>query len=99
MTLRQFKHLAGAQPVRAVIVSDGCRDYVVELHTDTGAGLLTDWRGNRRRFRSLADAKRAVRGAHGVELAVRIAADEACAGAPTPSAAFARMPLVKTYAA
>ena len=93
MTLFQLNRLVRRQPVEATIISDGCRDYVVELTTQRGAGLLTDRKGRRRTFASLAAAKRAVRKAHRIHLAVRIAADEASAGGSEPQASFARMQL------
>ena len=93
MTPRALKRLARREPIRAVIVSDGCRDYVVELHTDSSSGLLTNWRGKRKRFASLAQAKHAVRHASNIELAVRVAADEAAAGLTQPTTAFSHLVL------
>ena len=93
MRAADIKSLARKQTVDAVIISDGCRDYVLELHTANGAGLLTDRKGKRRRFASLAQAKRAVRRATSVRLAVRIAADEACAGNTMQTSPFAHLAL------
>ena len=98
MKLRDFRKFARAHHSRAVIISDGCRDYVIEIHQANGAGLLTDWRGRTLRFASIADAKNAVRQASEVELAVRIAADEACAGYGMQEGRFATLPLTKKAA-
>ena len=93
MKLRDFKRCARQHPVRAVIISDGCRDYVVEVHQRNGAGSLTDRRGRVLRFSSLTDAKHAVRQASTIELAVRVAADEACAGDSMTDSGFATVAL------
>jgi len=96
--LRDFRKYARQQPARAVIISDGCRDYVVEIHQPNGAGLLTDRRGRALRFASLAEAKDTVSLAAEVQLAVRIAADEACAGETLQDSRFATVPLVSNAA-
>lgn len=98
MKLRDFKKFARQHSAKAVIISDGCRDYVVEIHQSNGAGLLTDRRGRALRFASLAEAKDAVSMAAQVDLAVRIAADEACAGHTLEESRFATVPLVSKAA-
>ncbi len=79
MTPRQLKRIAGQRPVTARIVSDGCRDYVVEVVSDSGAGLLR--RGRKPlRFRSLAEVHRLLNRCH-VDQAVlrqRVAHEELC---------------------
>ena len=95
MTNTQVKRLARSGNVEAVIVSDGCRDYVIELHTASGDHILTDRKRRPRRFASLELAKRAVKRATSVRLAVRIAADEACAGETLQTSPFAHLPLTQ----
>lgn len=98
MKLRDFKKYARQHHAKAVIISDGCRDYVIEIHQSNGAGLLTDRHGRALRFASLAEAKDIVSAAHEVELAVRIAADEACAGDTLADSRFATVPLASKAA-
>jgi len=93
MRLRDCRKSARRHAARAVIISDGCRDYVVEVHQENGTGILTDHRGRTLRFSSLANAKHAVRWAAQVELAVRVAADEACAGDTATAPGFSHLPL------
>ena len=95
MTNAQVKRLTGKGTIDAVIVSDGCRDYVVELHTANGGHMLTDRNHRPRRFASLDLAKRAVKRATSVRLAVRIAADEACAGQTMQASPFAHLTLTR----
>ena len=78
MTPRQLKHAASRQPVRARIVSDGCRDYVVEVVSEQGAGLLRDWRGRTLRFRNLGEIHQALNrcGVRDTVLRQRVADDE-----------------------
>jgi hypothetical protein len=94
MKLRDFKKYVRQNHAKAVIISDGCRDYVIEVHQPNGAGLLTDRQGRALRFASLAEAKDVVSAATEVELAVRIAADEACAGETLAEGRFATVPLI-----
>ena len=98
MRMRSLRKLMRSEPVRAVIISDGCRDYVVEIHRETGAGVLTDGRGKPKRFTSLAEAKRAVRHASEITLAMRVAADEACAGHSSRQPRFSMVPLASRAA-
>jgi len=81
VTPRQLRRVAARTPVRAHIVSDGCRDYVVEVVSSSGAGLLRHRRGNSLTFRSLADACRLLSrcGVDDAVLRHRVAHDEACA--------------------
>ena len=76
-----------------MIISDGCRDYVVEARRDSGAGLLTDRQGRPLRFASLAEARRAARHASDITLAMRVAADEACAGKSGAHSGFSLLPV------
>ena len=98
MKLRDFRKYARQHCAKAVIISDGCRDYVIEIHQANGAGLLTDRRGRPLRFSSLAEAKYAVRLASEVDLSVRIAADEACAGQAMDEGGFATVALISNAA-
>lgn len=85
MTPRQLKHVAAQQAVQANIVSDGCRDYVIEVLSQTGAGLLRHRRGMPLKFRNLGEAHRVLKrcGVQKTVLKQRIADDEACfAGMP-----------------
>ena len=95
MKLRDCKKLNRERGVQAVIISDGCRDYVIEVRHAGGAGTLRDWRGRTKRFRALAEAHRVLRraGVSDVTLAVRVAADEACAGPMMTSDGFSQLSL------
>jgi hypothetical protein len=95
LKLSDLKRLAKARPTSATIISDGCRDYVVEVQQPQGAGILQDRRGRTLRFRSLAEASHTVRRAQvqDIVLATRIAADEACAGPTLQNSGFARVRL------
>ncbi len=95
MTLNALKKLARKKALSAVIISDGCRDYVVEIRHANGAGTLQDWRGRTSRFKALAEAQRVLRSARvaDVSLAVRIAADEACAGPVLSDSGFSTLSL------
>ena len=97
MTLREFNRRARHGDLRAVIISDGCRDYVIEAHTERGSGVINDYRGRRKRFASLAEARRAVRRASRIELAIRVAADEACAGTTRTASPFAHLTIVGAH--
>jgi hypothetical protein len=85
MTLTELKRIAKSAPTTATIVSDGCRDYVIAIAKPNGAGMLQDRKRRTLKFRSLFEAKQALRRASVDEivLSVRVAADEACAG-PVP---------------
>lgn len=84
MTPRQLKHAAAGQSITARIVSDGCRDYVVEVVSNSGAGLLRHWRGRTLRFRSLGEIHQLLHrcGVRDTVLRQRVADDEAAAGGP-----------------
>ena len=80
MTPRQLRRAAAKTPMRARIVSDGCRDYLVEVVSNSGAGLLRHRRGSVLKFRSLAEAHQ-VLSRCGIDAAVmrqRVADDETC---------------------
>ena len=97
MTLTELKRSVREQPTAATIISDGCRDYVVEIHRASGAGILRDRNGRTLRFPSLAEAKRAMRKAeiNDISLSVRIAADEACAGPSANEPQFATLRITR----
>ena len=99
MTPSVFRRVARRQPLQAIVLSDGCRDYLVEVRSKNGAGLITDRKGRPKRFTSLSLAKNAVRGAYEVRLAVRIAADEACAADSRQEEGFAVMLISRQTAA
>ena len=80
MNIQDFRRLARKKRLTAIIISDGCRDYLVDIHSEHGAGALTDRKGRRLRFGSLDQAKRAIKAAANIQLAMRVAADEACGG-------------------
>ena len=93
MTPRELKAYAARRPVKARVVSDGCRDYVLEVVSDRVAGLLRHRSGRTLRFRSLGEI-RDVLGRCGVDEAVicqRVADDEVCH--PGVSPAFHELPL------
>ena len=83
MTPRQLKQAAADKPIQARIVSDGCRDYIVEVVSRNGAGLLRHWRGRPLRFRSLGEIHQLLHrcGVRDAVLRQRVADDEAAAGA------------------
>jgi hypothetical protein len=86
MQPRDLKRLASQRDVQARIVSDGCRDYLVEVVTGTGAGMLRERTGRLARFRSLGETHQLLRRC-GVEDAVlrhRIAQDEASGDGAAP---------------
>ena len=93
MTPSALKRRAGREPVQARVVSDGCRDYVIEVVSEHGAGLLKRRGGRPMRFRTLAEVHELL-GRCGVSHAVlrqRVAHDEACladGGSP-----FSELPL------
>ena len=93
MRISDLKRAARAAPTAATIVSDGCRDYVVQIRRPRGIGILQDRKGRPLRFASLAEAKRTVQRARvtDISLDVRVAADEACAGPSLPEAQFASL--------
>lgn len=82
---------ARSRPLRATIISDGCRDYVVEVQEPAGASLLRDRRGRVLRFKSLLAAREAVQDAAAVTLSMRVAADEACSGGAMSDSGFSRV--------
>jgi hypothetical protein len=84
MKPRQLKLAAADQPIRAHIVSDGCRDYVVEVVSRSGAGLLRHWRGRTLKFRSLGEIHQLLHrcGVRDAVLRQRVADDEAASGQP-----------------
>ena len=94
MTPRELKAYAAREPVSVRVVSDGCRDYVLEVVSQHGAGLLRHRSGKTCRFRNLGEV-RDVLGRCGVEHAVicqRVADDEVCTAGNAPS--FHELPLV-----
>ncbi|MEM7098643.1 MAG: hypothetical protein AAF541_10335 [Pseudomonadota bacterium] len=99
MTLSDFRRLARREEIGARIISDGCRDYVVEIRRGQAAGVLTDRKGRRKRFASLSEAKRAVKRAQTIHFAIRVAADEACAGQSASDSGFATLQLSAANAA
>ena len=93
MTPRELKGYAARQAVKARVVSDGCRDYVLEVVSDRGAGLLKHRSGRTLKFRSLGEI-RDVLGRCGVDNAVicqRLADDEVCHPGARPQ--FHELPL------
>ena len=82
MTPRQLKQAAATQPVKARIVSDGCRDYVIEVVSGSGAGLLRHWRGGTLKFKSLGEIHQLLNrcGVRDTVLRQRVADDEAAVG-------------------
>jgi hypothetical protein len=75
--------------VRAHIVSDGCRDYVVQVVSNNVAGLLRHRRGKPLKFRSLAEARQVLSrcGVGEAVLRQRVAHDEACTATHAASGA------------
>jgi hypothetical protein len=82
MTPRELKQAASVHPIRARIVSDGCRDYLVEVVSPSGAGLLKHRRGKTLRFRSLGEVHLLLNrcGVQEAVLRQRVADDEAASG-------------------
>ena len=80
MTKRQLKRLARREKLDARVIADGCRDYVVEVVSKFGAGVLRNRLGRPLRFRSLSEALGLLHRC-GLERAVlrqRLAHEEAC---------------------
>jgi len=79
MTPRELKAVAARRDVRARVISDGCRDYIVEVLTDRGAGLLRRSRRDTMRFRSLGEVHQVLHrcGIEDIVLRHRVAQDEA----------------------
>jgi hypothetical protein len=78
MSPRQLRRLASQTPVQARVISDGSRDYLVEIVTERGASLLRGAPGRGRRFRSLGEVHGVLRRC-GIDQAVlrhRVAQDE-----------------------
>lgn len=96
MTPRQLKRIGRQRPVSTRIIADGCRDYLVEVSSTFGAGLLTDRRGDRLRYRSLVEVYEVLRRC-GIErsiLSQRVAHDETIGGGGRHEPAeFADMPV------
>ncbi|MEM9620506.1 MAG: hypothetical protein AAF993_02585 [Pseudomonadota bacterium] len=95
MRLNQLKRRTTNEHVAAEIISDGCRDYIVAIRQPKGRELVRTWRGAVRRFASLAEAKLLLQRARirDISLAVRVAADEACAGPAPGDSGFATLKL------
>jgi hypothetical protein len=55
MTPAQLRKVARADSVTAKVISDGCRDYFVQIERDNGAGLLRSRNRNLLRFKSLTE--------------------------------------------
>ncbi len=91
MKLLDLMKFSRSRPSRATIISDGCRDYVVEVQEPASAGLLRDRRGRVLRFKTLRDARDAVRDATAITLSMRVAADEACCGGAMSDSGFSRV--------
>ena len=95
MTPRTIRKRIRHESMRAYVVADGCRDYVVEIVTSSGAGLLRDWRGRIRYFKNLGEAHRTLAACNvkDIVLRQRVAHDEACHGAALSSSGFTEMRL------
>ncbi len=95
MTPRQLKQIAARESVQARIVADGCREYVVEVLSDQGAGILRHWRGRTLRFRSLGEIHQVLHrcGVRDAVLRQRLTDDEA-AGA---SGDFQDLPILTRH--
>jgi len=84
MTPRQLKSTARKRAVTARVISDGCRDYLIEIITDSGAGLLRRWDNSVVKLRNLGDVHQLLErcGVDRVVLRQRVAQDEACYAEP-----------------
>ncbi len=96
MTPRELRHAASRNTVNARIISDGCRDYIVEVVSQTGAGLLRHPRGNVLRFKSLVEARGMLAscGAKNVVLRQRVADDET--GSSASQVGFHDLPVARS---
>ena len=95
LTRRAVRRLARGDEVTACVISDGCRDYVVEVLGQSGAGLLRTRRGRVERFRNLGEVRRDLQACR-VSRAVlrqRVAHDEAASGLSLADCGFSEMPL------
>jgi hypothetical protein len=95
LTRRALKRLASSEAIKACVISDGCRDYVVEVLGASGAGLLRNRRGRVERFRNLGEVRQALRDCplSSVVLRQRVAHDEAASGLSLADCGFSEMPL------
>lgn len=96
MTPRELRHAATRNTVDARIISDGCRDCIVEVVLQTGAGLLRHPRGNVLRFKSLGEARSMLArcGTKNVVLRQRVADDET--GLATSHVGFHDLPVARS---
>jgi len=84
MTPRQLKSIARNRAVAARVISDGCRDYLIEIVTDSGAGLLRRWDNSLLKLGNLGEVHQLLRrcGVDRIVLRQRVAQDEACNSEP-----------------
>ncbi len=97
MNVAQLKRLGRSGDVSARVISDGCRDYVVQIEHGASRGLLCNRLNRPLRFKSLtqAHALLARYNVTDVLLTVRIADDEV-GQTDTTRAAFNDLPLAAT---
>ena len=95
MKLLELKRSVKREPTSATIISDGCRDYVVAIQQPRRYSVLEDRNGKPMRFPCLAQARDTIGRAdvRDINVATRIAADEACAGNSLQHSGFATLPL------
>lgn len=99
MTPAQLKRLARTDAVTARVISDGSRDYFVQINKGRSGGVLRT-RGNKpMRFRSLSDVHRLLSSCHvqTVQLAHRVA-DEEVTGSIGDQCGFADVRLAQPTA-
>lgn len=79
MNVAELKRASRAGNVRARVISDGCRDYVVQIDHGAGGSLLCNRIKRPMRFRSLGEANALLNRYNVMDrrLAIRIADDEA----------------------
>ncbi len=78
MTRKDLRKHVQRGDFRAVVLSDGCRSYLIEIRSNCGAGLLRDRRGAPMVFRSLGEVHSVMRecGVEDIVLRQRLAHDE-----------------------
>lgn len=98
MNKTQLKREARTGKVRARIISDGCRDYLLHIDHNGGSNLLRNRIGQPTRFRSLTEVNALLRRCHVFNscLTVRIADDEA-GPSFSAEAAFNDLPLATSH--
>ena len=95
MTKRELKRRARRETLRARVISDGCRDYVIEIEDGEQVALLRRRRGRCYTMQSLQEAATLLKrcGVRRAVLRQRVAHDEAATSVSSPFQGFSELPL------